>query len=153
MRLAFGSDHAGYELRKALEAHATELRHDVVSLGATSKEPFDYPDASDLVAHEVLVGSADLGVLICGTGIGVSIRANRYKGIRAAVCCSTQAAELARQHNHANVLCLGARMTSDGAARQILSMFLNTGEDHSERHERRVQELDRDSRPSPDVEE
>ena len=90
----------------------------------------------------MLAGGTDLGVLVCGTGIGVSIRANRYSGIRAANCCTTEMAVLARQHNHANVLCLGARLLNLEQAEEIARVFLQTEEDTSERHSRRVRKLD-----------
>lgn len=142
MRLAFGSDHAAFDLRKELVPVAAEYGHSIVEVGAKSADPYDYPDAADEVVRLVLGGECEMGVLMCGTGIGVSIRANRFKGIRAAVCCSTQTASLARQHNHANVLCLGARTTSSDLAAQILKTFLETSEDQQERHVRRVQKLD-----------
>lgn len=147
MRLAFGSDHAGFDLRRILEGWATERGHEVSSFGATSDQPYDYPEASDAVALELLRNHGVIGVLVCGTGIGVSIRANRYDHIRAANCCSTKMAELARLHNHANVLCLGSRTTEPNEAVLILSTFLSTGEDQAERHSRRVLKLD-SPRPS-----
>jgi ribose 5-phosphate isomerase B len=107
-----------------------------------SGSSYDYPDAADEVARALLSGQVDQAVLICGTGIGVSIRANRYSGIRAAVCCSVETAQLARAHNHANVLCLGARTTSLDLATSIMRAFWEYPEDHDERHERRVRKLD-----------
>lgn len=142
MRIAFGSDHAGFDLRHALAAGFAADGHDVSELGATSDAAYDYPDAADLVCEAVLSGSADLGVLVCGTGIGVSIRANRHSGIRAANCCNPEMATLARQHNHANILCLGARLLNLGQAAEITRVFLQTEEDASERHARRVRKLD-----------
>ncbi|MBS1724366.1 MAG: RpiB/LacA/LacB family sugar-phosphate isomerase [Armatimonadetes bacterium] len=142
MRLVFGSDHAGFEFRTGLANVARSWGHEVQEVGAMSTEPYDYPDAADAATAEILAGRADLGVLICGTGIGVSIRANRHLGIRAAVCCSVDAAILARQHNHANFLCLGARLTQPDTGTAVLRAFLETGEDHNERHERRVRKLD-----------
>ncbi len=142
MRLILGSDHAGYVLRRLLTQKAMSLGLDTREVGAMSEEPYDYPDASDLVAEAIRAGEADAGVLVCGTGIGVSIRANRYRGIRAAVCCSPESARLARAHNHANVLCLGARLTESETALAILSVFLDSPEDDNERHVRRVEKLD-----------
>jgi len=138
----FGSDHAGFELRQSLVERARSQGNETLEVGAQGPEPFDYPDASDLVVKALRDGSVDFGVLICGTGIGVSIRANRHAGIRAAVCCSALHAEMARRHNYANVLCLGARVTEPGEAALILDTFLQTPEDHEERHERRVRKLD-----------
>jgi RpiB/LacA/LacB family sugar-phosphate isomerase len=138
VRLAFGSDHAGFDRRRAIAQFAVSLGHTVTEHGAQGPDAFDYPIAADKVAGEVLGGRADAGVLICGTGIGVSIRA----GIRAALCCSPHAAELARQHNHANVLCLGARTSSEEESRAVLAAFLQTPYDEAERHVRRAGLLD-----------
>jgi len=140
--IAIGSDHAGYGLRVALELALSEKGLAFKSLGAMSLDAYDYPDASDAVCQAVLAGEARFGVLICGTGIGVSIRANRYEGIRAALCTSVEMATLARAHNHANVLCLGARIIEESLAEQILSEFLEAPEDHAARHENRVAKLD-----------
>ena len=152
MKLAIGSDHAGFELKQVLVRLGNDAGHEALSFGATSDEPFDYPDAADEVSKAVLQGNCDYGVLICGTGIGVSIRANRHPGIRAAVCCTVETAKLARKHNHANVLCLGSRTTSKELAEQILLAFSETGESHEDRHERRVRKLDGDVTCSTGVE-
>lgn len=142
MKIVFGSDHAGYAMREALRAHADALGHETWWVGAPDERPYDYPDAADLAVQSILEGKADVGVLICGTGIGISIRANRHPGIRAANCCTPEMAEMARRHNHANVLCLGARLLSDADAVPVFDRFLATGEDREERHERRVEKLD-----------
>lgn len=111
------------------------------SFGADGEEAFDYPDAVDAAVGELVQNHLPFAVLICGTGIGVSIRANRYRQVRAALCCSPDDAEMARLHNHANVLCLGGRTTKPERAIAILSTFLGTGEDDAERHARRVEKL------------
>ncbi len=129
-------------MRRIVAAWAREASYDVVETGAQSEEPYDYPCASDLVAKAVLNGDAEFGVLVCGTGIGVSIRANRYEGIRAAECTSAEMAELARRHNYANVLCLGGRILSKEQGIDILKTFLETEADNAERHARRVEMLD-----------
>ena len=116
--------------------------HDVAEVGAPSEDSYDYPDASDLVAEAVLGGTAERGVLLCGSGIGVSIRANRYPGIRAALCTTPQLAELARAHNQANVLCMGARVLSQSEAEAILAAFLTAEPEENPRHERRIAKLD-----------
>ncbi len=144
MRLAFGSDHAGYSLRIKLEDSCRKAGHETQSYGAMSEDAFDYPIAADQVCHALLNGHADLGIVICGSGIGVSIRANRYRGIRCALCTSVELAHLARLHNHANVLALGQRTTEPELANQILSEFLLSQPDGAERHLRRIQELDAD---------
>lgn len=142
MKLLFGSDHAGFELRSHVAQWARSQGHEVTEVGANSDEPFDYPLASDAVACELKSGVFDFGVLVCGTGIGVCIRANRYPHVRAAECTSVEMAELARRHNHANVLCLGGRILSKEQSEAILSAFLMTGPDDAERHARRVDMLD-----------
>jgi ribose 5-phosphate isomerase B len=142
MRLALGSDHAGFDLRQNLAVWAEELGHTTVQFGAPGHEPYDYPDAAEAVAQAVLSGEADLGALVCGTGIGVCIAANRHRGVRAALACSPRAAALARQHNHANVVCLGARTMDPDDAREIFRVFLTTQPDSQERHARRVRKLD-----------
>ena len=143
MKLAFGSDHAGFALREELARWAQSAGHQVSEFGATSGESYDYPDAADLVATEVLSGNAGFGVLVCGSGIGVDIRANRHEHIRAANCVTTQMAELSRQHNHANVLCLGARLMDIANAKAILQAFLTTAESQEQRHVLRVEKIDR----------
>jgi len=152
MTLLFGSDHAGFELRQALAKHARALGHDVKEFGASGKESFDYPVASDEVCTRLLGGMGDFGVLICGTGIGVSIRANRYHGIRAANCTSTEMARLARSHNQANVLCLGERILDHGQALAIFDTFMSSAPDLGGRHAKRVDMLDRNLPDEPNVE-
>ena len=127
----------------ALAQWARNERHEVKEVGALGDAAYDYPVASDAVVEGVLSGAHDVGVIICGTGIGVSIRANRHSGIRAANCCSEEMAGLARQHNHANVLCLGARLLSENDAVDILKRFVDTPESQEERHTRRVEMLDK----------
>lgn len=142
MKLVFSSDHAGYVMRESLAAEARALGHEVTVVGAPSEEPFDYPDAADEAVRLVLSGEARFGVLVCGTGIGICIRANRHKGIRGAPCCSVEAARLAREHNDANVLCLGARITPPELALDMLKTFLSEPASDVERHKRRVAKLD-----------
>lgn len=142
MKLAFGADHAAYELREALAAHARTQGHEVTTFGATGPEPYDYPDAADAVVREIYEKRADLGVLCCGTGIGITIRANRYEHIRAANCTSVEMAQLARQHNHANILGLGARILTIELATSIFDAFLSTPESTEPRHIARVEKID-----------
>ncbi|MCU0315788.1 MAG: ribose 5-phosphate isomerase B [Fimbriimonadaceae bacterium] len=142
MKVAVGSDHAGFLLKQKVIARLEDHGYSVVHKGAESTDRYDYPDASDEVCQSVLKGECERGVLICGSGIGVSIRANRYRGIRAALCTSTEMAGLARLHNFANVLCLGERTTQPQLALAILDAFMNGAEDHAGRHEVRVQKLD-----------
>ncbi len=142
MRFALGSDHAGFIMRGALAKWLSARGHEVQQYGATSEEAYDYPIAADLVAAKLIDKEADFGVLVCGSGIGICIRANRHPGIRAAHCLNEGMAALARQHNHANVLCLGEREIAEDVAERILERFIETDEDEAERHVRRVAELD-----------
>lgn len=144
MKLAFGSDHAGFCFRQELAKRAAEKGYDVAEFGAASTEPYDYPDASDAIAAELLQGRAAYGILVCGSGIGVDIRANRYRHIRAANCVTPEMARLSREHNHANVLCLGERLITLDQAEEILNTFLNTEESQVPRHVHRVEKLDKD---------
>ena len=144
MKLAFGSDHAAFELRQAVAAHARQKGYDVDEFGAAGTDSYDYPVAADEVCTRILSGEYPIGVLFCGTGIGITIRANRYHGIRAANCTSTLMAELARQHNDANVLGLGARILTVEEAIAIFDVFMSTAPSEEPRHVRRVEKLDAD---------
>ncbi|HOZ46052.1 MAG TPA: ribose 5-phosphate isomerase B [Candidatus Hydrogenedentes bacterium] len=146
MRIAVGSDHAGYELpeplyKPAIVEHLTAQRHTVVDCGTSSAEAVDYPDHAVRVARAVLDGEADLGVLICGTGIGMAIAANRFKGVRAATCATADMARLARSHNDANVLCVGRRVLSLDACLELVDLFLTTPFSGVDRHRRRVEKM------------
>ena len=139
-KIAIASDHAGYELKTALAADLTEMGYSVLDLGTHSEESVDYPDFGHEMARCIVEGEADRGVLICGSGIGISIAANRHPGVRAAVCHDTVSARLARQHNDANVLALGARWIGIEVARDCLRPFLETSFEGG-RHQRRVDKL------------
>lgn len=149
MKLVFGSDHAGFAYRQQLAAHAALLGHTVTEVGAPGPDSYDYPRASDAACMLVLASEAEFGILICGSGIGVSIRANRYPGIRAALCMNAQMSALAREHNHANVLCLGARLVAIDQAKHILETFLTTEPDTADRHAQRVMMLDDETSVGP----
>ncbi|MCX7799106.1 MAG: ribose 5-phosphate isomerase B [Fimbriimonadales bacterium] len=142
MRIAVGTDHAGFPLAVLVAEWLKQQGHEVEWHGADSPESYDYPDAARSLCAAVLRDPSSLGILVCGSGIGMSIAANRIRGVRAALCCSEEMAELARRHNHANVLCLGARLTDADRARRILEAFLRTEPDRDERHARRVAKLD-----------
>lgn len=144
MLLAFGSDHAGYALKRELFAHAAEQGHECVDLGTDSLESVDYPKYSHAVARAVSSGEANRGVLVCGTGIGTSMAANRHPGIRAALCHETFSARMSRAHNDANVLCLGERVTGASVAFEILDVWLATAFEGG-RHARRVGQIELDS--------
>ena len=142
MTIVFSSDHAGFDLRRALADHASAQGHEAIEVGAHSTEAYDYPDAADEAVKYVLGGTARFGVFVCGTGIGICMRANRYRGIRGAPCTSVEAAKLAREHNDANVLCLGARITPEPDALAIMDAFLAEPASTVDRHKRRVAKLD-----------
>lgn len=140
VRIAIGCDHAGFDLKTQLIDWLRDHAYEVMDLGAHGIESVDYPDYADLVARHVLSGKAEFGLLICGTGIGISIAANRHKGVRAALVSNATMARLTRQHNNANVLALGARITGYEVARDALEVFLTTPYEGG-RHERRVAKL------------
>ncbi len=142
MRIAFGADHAGYELKELLARFATDLGHEVIDLGTSSSTvSVDYPDFGFAVARAVASGRAERGVVVCGTGIGITIAANRASGVRAGVATDLFAAQLMREHNDANVLGLGARATAAPLARAIFETFLKTPFAGG-RHQKRVDKLD-----------
>jgi len=134
--LALASDHAGFEYKEKLKKLLDELQQPYRDFGTTSNALTDYPDWGHVAAEAVSTGQCDRGIFICGTGIGMSIVANKHKGVRAAVCESVSAARLARQHNNANVLTLGERLTGWEAVVDIVKMFLSAsfeGGRHAER--------------------
>ncbi|MCC6387209.1 MAG: ribose 5-phosphate isomerase B [Dehalococcoidia bacterium] len=137
MILAFGSDHAGYELKQFLVETAREWGHSVNDLGTHGPGSVDYADFGEPVARAVVAGDADLGVVLCSNGVGISITANKVPGVRAALCHTSWGAARARQHANANVLALGAWEIGRGVAEDILRAFL-TNEFEGGRHERRV---------------
>lgn len=125
MRIALGSDHAGFDVKEVLGRHLESRGHLVEDLGTTdSTTSVDYPDFGATVGRAVATGAADLGVCVCGTGIGISIAANKIAGVRAAVICDVTTARLAREHNHANVVCLGSRVVGPVTAVDALDAFL-----------------------------
>ena len=141
MRLAAASDHAGFPLKNHLVAWLRGRGHEVVDLGTHSAESTDYPDFAHEVARRIASGEFERGLLVCGTGIGMSITANRHAGVRAARCLTEYDARMARAHNDANVLALGERVTGAGLAEAILETFLATAFEGG-RHARRVQKIE-----------
>ncbi|MGE0744325.1 MAG: ribose 5-phosphate isomerase B [Rhodospirillales bacterium] len=140
-RVAVAADHAGFELKAALvKILRDDLGCEAIDLGTTSSESVDYPDYAGRVVEAIRGGGADRGVLVCGSGIGMSIAANRHTGIRAALCATAETARLARQHNDANVLVLGSRTTDAATAAECLRAFLATAFEGG-RHARRVAKL------------
>jgi len=138
--LIAGSDHAGLSLKKELAGLAAELGYDVRDLGTHTSDSTDYPDYAHQVATAVAAGEG-VGLLVCGTGIGMSITANRHSGVRAALCGDVLSASMARRHNDANILCIGARVVGPGLAAEILKAFLGA-EFEGGRHERRVNKIE-----------
>ena len=137
MRVAVGNDHPGYALKLALKARLEERGHEVLDAGAHSEESTDYPIYGRAVGELVASGEADLGVVVCGTGIGISMAANKVPGVRAALCWNIASASASREHNDANVLALGARLTAEPLALQILDAWLAASFEGG-RHARRV---------------
>jgi ribose 5-phosphate isomerase B len=137
MRIAIGADHGGYELKQQIAEFLIARGHQVQDLGTHNLDSVDYPDFAALVARAVATGEAERGITICGTGIGVSMAANKVHGIRAALCTDCYMARMAREHNDAQVLCLGARVLGIGSALDIVQVFLKS-EFLGGRHARRV---------------
>jgi len=138
--VAIASDHAGYEMKTALKEEISSLGYGVLDLGTDSPDSVDYPDFAHALAEAVTQGKAGQGVLVCGSGIGVGITANRHPGIRAALCHNAETARLSRQHNNANVLAMGERIIGVDVARECLRAFLET-EFEGGRHARRVAKM------------
>ena len=126
MKVAIASDHGGFELKGGIGELLAELGHEVVDCGCDSTASVDYPDFADVVCEKVASGECDRGILICGTGIGMSMAANRHRKIRAALCHEIFTARMSREHNDANVLCLGARVTGPGLAAEMVREWMAT---------------------------
>lgn len=146
MRIAFGCDHSGYEgaaggYKDAVVAYLRELGHEVVDCGTYGPESVDYPDFANAVCDAVLSGRADEGILMCGTGLGMSMAANRHKGIRAAVCTNDVMVRLAREHNKANVLCLGRRILTLEECKELIDAWFREKFEGGERHLRRIAKM------------
>lgn len=141
MRLALASDHAGYDLKQELLALLKGWGHAVEDLGAHSKEPVDYPDAAAAVAGALRDHRAERGIVVCGSGAGVSIAANKFPGVRAAVCHDTYTAHQAVEHDDLNVLCLGARVVGGSLAGEIVAAFLAARFSGEDRHRRRLEKV------------
>ncbi len=137
MKVVLGSDHGGAELRNAILEHLKEREFEVIDLGINLGEAIDYPIMAERLCMKITEGEAELGILCCGTGIGMSMAANKIKGIRAACCSDTFSARFTRLHNDANVLCLGGRVVGVGLAIDMVDFFLDT-EFEGGRHQRRV---------------
>lgn len=140
MRIGIGSDHGGYELKEHIKKYLEEEAINYIDYGTNSEESVDYPDFGRKVGEAIMAKEVDKGIVICGTGIGISIAANKVKGIRCALCGDTYSARMSREHNNANVLALGGRVLGRGLAIEIVSTWLKA-EFAGGRHERRVNKI------------
>lgn len=140
--IAIGADHGGFLLKKEIMDHLKSKNIEFKDFGTFSEDAVDYPDIGHAVAHAVLDGTCKKGILICGTGIGISISANKVSGIRCALCHDCFSAEATRLHNDANVLALGGRVVGPGLALKIVDTFLSTDFSNDERHKRRISKIE-----------
>lgn len=140
--IALGNDHGGYRLKQEVIQYLEEQKLEYKDYGCKSEESCDYPVYAKKVAEAIVSGECDRGILICGTGIGISIAANKVKGIRAALCHDTFSAQATREHNDANILALGARVVGSGLALKIVDTFLNTEFSDDERHKDRIRQIE-----------
>jgi RpiB/LacA/LacB family sugar-phosphate isomerase len=141
MRIVIGSDHAGFEMKGAIAEHLHDLRQEVVDVGTTSTDPVDYPDFAEAVGKAVLDGRADRGVLICGSGVGASVAANKVRGIRAGLCHDSYSAHQGVEHDDMNVLVLGARVIGFALAQDLVSAYIGAKFTNEERHVRRLNKV------------
>jgi len=141
MRLALAADHAGFALKQELGAKLAQQGYDVLDLGCHSPAPSDYPDSAEAVAGAVRDGQVERGIIVCGSGAGVSIAANKFPGIRAAVCHDTYTAHQAVEHDDMNVLCLGSRIVGSAVALELVAAFLGASFSGEERHQRRLDKV------------
>ena len=141
MKIALGADHGGVDLKGAIHEHLQSQGHEVKDFGTNSRDSTDYPDYARTVGEAVARGEFERGILVCGTGQGMAITANKVRGIRAAACGDTYSARMSREHNNANVLCLGGRVVGLGLALDIVDIWLRTEFSDSPRHHRRVDKI------------
>jgi ribose 5-phosphate isomerase B len=141
MKITIGSDHAGFALKKVLIDHLKKNGHQLDDVGTDSTQPVDYPDYAEAVAQGVLQGGSERGILICGSGVGASVAANKVPGIRAAVCHDSYSAHQGVEHDDLNVLVLGSRVVADELAKDLCTIFLNARFTGEERHRRRLAKI------------
>ena len=141
MRIAVGADHAGFDLKQILVAYLRQRGHEVIDAGTNSDNPVDYPDYAEAVGKVLLDGRAERGLLICGSGVGASVSANKIPGIRAAVCHDTYSARQGVEHDDMNILVLGARVIGIELARELVDNFLGAKFTGEERHRRRLEKI------------
>jgi ribose 5-phosphate isomerase B len=140
MKIAIGNDHRGFEAKQQIKSIVTQLGHEVIDVGSNDSNPVDYPDPAYLAATAVSKKQADRAILVCGTGIGMCITANKVKGIRAALCHDELSARISRHHNDANVLCISGDLTGEVLLRKIVEVWLDT-EFSGGRHQRRIEKI------------
>ena len=141
MKIAIGCDHGGFEIKNELVSHLTKRGFECEDMGIYSLEPVDYPDIAVKVAEAITSGQCERGILVCGTGIGMSLAANKIKGIRAAVCSDHFSAKYTRLHNDANILCMGGRVVGPGTACELADLFIDTEFSNGERHINRINKI------------
>lgn len=141
MRIVVGADHAGFELKNMLAADLRHRGHEVIDAGTTSADPVDYPDFAEAVSKVLLDGAAERGVLVCGSGVGASVSANKIPGIRAGLCHDTYSARQGVEHDDMNILVLGARVIGVELARELVNSFLAANFNGEERHRRRIEKI------------
>lgn len=141
MKIALGADHGGFELKEKVKTHLIEKGYEVLDLGTNSTDSVDYPEFGHTVGHAVADKKAEFGIVVCGTGIGISIAANKVPGVRAALCTNTTMARLTREHNNANILAMGGRIVGDVLAFEMVDTFLGT-EFQGGRHEKRINKIE-----------
>jgi ribose 5-phosphate isomerase B len=141
MRIAIGADHAGFELKNSVVEYVRATGNAVHDLGTYNSEPVDYPDLARKVCEAMQQGKADLGILVCGSGVGASVAANKFFGIRAAICHDTYTAHQGREHDDVNVLCMGSRVIGEALALEIVRTWLEASFSHEERHQRRLDKV------------
>ena len=141
MKVGISNDHAAVELKNSVMEHLKSEGYEVVNYGTDSHESYDYPIAGATLAKAVLNKEVDLGIAICGTGVGISIACNKHKGIRACCCSEATSARLTREHNNANIICFGARIVSTELANDIVDAFLKTPFSNGERHTKRIRQI------------
>ena len=141
MRIIVGSDHRGFEIKQHVKAIVTQLGHECIDIGTPNNDPVDYPDTAYLAANAISNKEADLAILACGTGIGMSITANKIKGVRAALCHDELSTQISRHHNDANVLCISGDLIGEVLLRKMVEVWLST-DFSGGRHERRVKKIE-----------
>ena len=141
MKIAIGADHAGFELKQCVKACLLELKHDVLDLGTRNTQPVDYPDFAEAVGLAVRDGKARRGVLVCGSGVGASVAANKIPGVRAGLCHDHYSAHQGVEHDDMNVLVMGGRVIGESVALELVTAFLDAKYTGEERHERRLQKI------------